>query len=89
VSSYQHDDGELVPLDWWHDDPLVDQRRALRLAALMRQGWTFPAIKIFFRRDGRYHCVDGHTRSTASLLCGFTHVPAIIQPMPWPPESQR
>ncbi len=43
----------------------------------MRRGDLFPGVTIAFGRyDERFRICDGHNRTAASLLLGFSHIPA-------------
>jgi ParB-like chromosome segregation protein Spo0J len=50
----------------------------------MRAGVLFPPVRVVFRRDGAFIVQDGGTRAAASLRLGFSYIPAVANPQPWP-----
>jgi ParB-like chromosome segregation protein Spo0J len=87
MDSYKHDEGELLPLSRRFPEqqhpPSMEKVRDF--ASQMRNGVSFPLIRIVFGRDGiRFYIQDGEHRTAASLLCGFTMIPCVVNPNnPW------
>jgi hypothetical protein len=62
----------------------ADAARVLQFVDLMRAGVLFPPVRVVFRRDGAFIVQDGGTRAAASLRLGFSYIPAVANPQPWP-----
>jgi hypothetical protein len=77
MDSYQHTEGELLPLSWRRSDQCdpvgaTSWKKVDQIAALMRAGVPFPPIGIVVGRDGRFFIQDGAHRVAAAMLCGYT-----------------
>ena len=55
-----------------------DRKRVEWFADLMQKGIEFPPVKIVWGSDGRFSVQDGHTRTAASVLAGYSHIPALV-----------
>jgi hypothetical protein len=48
---------------------------------------SLPPVGVVFLVDGRFTVQDGTHRAAASLRCGFTHIPAILNPQSFPGDT--
>jgi ParB-like chromosome segregation protein Spo0J len=90
MDAYRHSgEAELLPLArrWPPLARTVAGDRVRALASAMRRGVTFPPVRVVIGLDGRFSVQDGAHRLEASVLAGFTHIPAIINPSPWPTKA--
>jgi hypothetical protein len=79
--SHTHGEGvELLSLDLMSSPPQgpTSSEKVQWYAELMLAGMIFPPISVIMHVDNKFHVVDGHHRAGASLLCNFSHVPAVI-----------
>jgi uncharacterized ParB-like nuclease family protein len=85
MSHYRSNGGTLVPLTALRRTQQIvlnDEKKIQHYVDLMQKDCEIPPIEVSDDGCGVYRVWQGHHRMQASQRCSFTHIPAVIIPMP-------
>jgi hypothetical protein len=88
VTSYNHDSGTLLPL-WLRTrhHECLSREAVAEFVALMKAVVSLPPVGVVLWSMGALSSRTGAHRTAASLRCGFTHIPAILNPQSVPGDT--